>query len=118
MAASLIIEEESGTYTGQVHPHNGYYAGDFWDRPNDAQASTPAVTGIRRHRPPPEERIMHSIIDIHPKPPPRSPSSASVSATPKLCQSVREVQRAPRAQSSMSRSRRPWRVRTIRRAFA
>ncbi len=33
-------------------------------------------------------------------------------------QSVREVQRAPRAQSSMSRSRRPWRVRTIRRAFA
>ncbi len=37
MAASLIIEEESGTYTGQVHPHNGYYAGDFWDRPNDAQ---------------------------------------------------------------------------------
>ena len=30
MAASLIIEEESGTCRAWVHPHNGYYAGDFW----------------------------------------------------------------------------------------
>lgn len=29
MATSLVIEEESGTYTGYLHPHNGYYAGDF-----------------------------------------------------------------------------------------
>jgi hypothetical protein len=30
MAASLFIEEESGTYTTRPrHPHNGYYAGDF-----------------------------------------------------------------------------------------
>lgn len=29
MAASLIIEFESGTFTGWVHLHNGYYAGDF-----------------------------------------------------------------------------------------
>ena len=30
MAASLNIEQESGTYTaGFRHPHNGYYAGDF-----------------------------------------------------------------------------------------
>ena len=30
MAASLLIEEESGTYTALFrHPHNGYYAGDF-----------------------------------------------------------------------------------------
>ena len=30
MAASLFIEEESGTYTARSrHPHNGYYAGDF-----------------------------------------------------------------------------------------
>jgi hypothetical protein len=30
MAASLIIEQESGTYTAPFrHPHNGYYAGDF-----------------------------------------------------------------------------------------
>ena len=30
MAASLFVEEESGTYTARFqHPHNGYYAGDF-----------------------------------------------------------------------------------------
>ena len=33
MAASIIIEQESGKYTGRVHPHNGYYAGDFTSRP-------------------------------------------------------------------------------------
>ena len=29
MAASIIIEEEFGTYTRRIHPHNGYSAGDF-----------------------------------------------------------------------------------------
>jgi hypothetical protein len=29
MAASIFIEQESGTYTTFRHPHNGYYAGDF-----------------------------------------------------------------------------------------
>jgi hypothetical protein len=29
MAASKYVEFESGTATGRVHPHNGYYAGDF-----------------------------------------------------------------------------------------
>ena len=29
MAASISIEVESGTSTGRVHPHDGYYAGDF-----------------------------------------------------------------------------------------
>jgi hypothetical protein len=29
MATSLVVEEERGTCTGYVHPHNGYYAGDF-----------------------------------------------------------------------------------------
>jgi hypothetical protein len=34
MAASLFVEEESGTYTStRKHPHNGYYAGDFSQRP-------------------------------------------------------------------------------------
>jgi hypothetical protein len=34
MAASLIIEEESGTYRGRPrHKHNGYYAGDFSGQP-------------------------------------------------------------------------------------
>ena len=29
MAASIIIEQESGTSTRRLHPHNGYSAGDF-----------------------------------------------------------------------------------------
>ena len=29
MATSLIIEIETGTFSGHEHPHNGYYAGDF-----------------------------------------------------------------------------------------
>jgi hypothetical protein len=33
MAASIIIEQESGMSAGRVHPHNGYYAGDFTSRP-------------------------------------------------------------------------------------
>ncbi len=31
--AALILEQESGTWTGSSHPHNGYYAGDFSDVP-------------------------------------------------------------------------------------
>ena len=29
MTRSPVIEDESGTCRGHVHPHNGYYAGDF-----------------------------------------------------------------------------------------
>ena len=30
MAASLLIEQESGTYIGPIrHSHDGYFAGDF-----------------------------------------------------------------------------------------
>ena len=29
MAATMVIEEEAGIFSGHVHPHNGYYAGDF-----------------------------------------------------------------------------------------
>ena len=29
MAATICIEDEYGTTSGRVHPHNGYYAGDF-----------------------------------------------------------------------------------------
>lgn len=39
MAASIIIEQESGTDTHRMHPHNGYYAGDF---------STPTPRTARR----------------------------------------------------------------------
>lgn len=41
MAASLVIEEESGTTTARVHAHNGYYAGDFSSPRYDTRTSTP-----------------------------------------------------------------------------
>lgn len=41
MAASLVIEEESGTTTARVHAHNGYYAGDFSTPRYDTQTSNP-----------------------------------------------------------------------------
>jgi hypothetical protein len=28
-----LVEEESGTYSGSSHQHDGYYAGDFSHRP-------------------------------------------------------------------------------------
>jgi hypothetical protein len=40
MAANIPVEEEWGTGLTRVHPHNGYYAGDF--------PSTP--TTVRRFR--------------------------------------------------------------------
>ena len=34
MAATRVIEEERGTFTGSPrNPHQGYYAGDFSSRP-------------------------------------------------------------------------------------
>ena len=39
MASTRIVEEERGTYTGLlVHPHNGYYAGNFRDSAGDRRA--------------------------------------------------------------------------------
>lgn len=33
MAANIPVEEEWGTGLTRVHPHNGYYAGDFPSTP-------------------------------------------------------------------------------------
>ena len=41
MAATRYIEEEHGTFTGVVHAHNGYYAGDFSTPRYDTRISTP-----------------------------------------------------------------------------
>lgn len=41
MATALVIEEESGTCGGFVHPHNGYYAGDSY-RADPAPVVPPA----------------------------------------------------------------------------
>ena len=44
MAAYIPVEQESGTSRGRVHPHNGYYAGDFSSRWTTSRTptSTPA----------------------------------------------------------------------------
>ena len=44
---TTMSEYETGTYTGHVHPHNGYYAGDFGPRgacPTTRSASKARVT--------------------------------------------------------------------------
>ena len=55
MAASISIELESGTSAGRVHPHNGYYAGDFDSLRNIAAQPrgthrSPRSTPSRRER--------------------------------------------------------------------
>jgi hypothetical protein len=50
MAASILIEEEHGTYASAPHRHNGYYAGDFSVYPADRPVPPPHATfGGRRH---------------------------------------------------------------------
>jgi hypothetical protein len=49
MATSLVIEEERGTWTGFVHPHNGYYAGSF-PTLKEAKPSQPASTFAQVHQ--------------------------------------------------------------------
>jgi hypothetical protein len=48
MAVSMILEEESGTWTGSIHPHNGYYAGDFRDVPPTTQGQLDALMTVCR----------------------------------------------------------------------
>ena len=45
MAASIWVEEESGTYSGRVHPHNGYYATDFSSLRHDVPGSGSYASG-------------------------------------------------------------------------
>jgi hypothetical protein len=45
MAASIVIEEERGTYSRSPHPHNGYYAGDF--RATDQAEPSPSAYAPR-----------------------------------------------------------------------
>ena len=45
----FTIEEDSGTYTGSSHRHNGYYAGDFSRNP---MCSASELSALARLRPP------------------------------------------------------------------
>jgi len=44
MAASMIIEEESGVFSGLLHTHNGYYAGDFGSPAQVSPGLSPIAT--------------------------------------------------------------------------
>jgi hypothetical protein len=43
----VTIEEESGTYTGPVRQHNGYYAGDFSRTPVRTAGELSALVKLR-----------------------------------------------------------------------
>jgi hypothetical protein len=43
----FTIEEDSGTYTGSIHPHNGYYAGDFTRIPTRTVSQPAALANLR-----------------------------------------------------------------------
>ena len=53
MAASMSLEEESGTYTARFrhHPHNGYYAGDFSQTPRSVSSLLRVSDTERRDAP-------------------------------------------------------------------
>lgn len=72
MARARIIEEERGTSRGYIHPHNGYYAGDFSSTidPNPAPAppslqprdGLSVAAPLRLHT---EPRAAHQVTRLH-----------------------------------------------------
>ena len=46
MAASIWVEEESGTFSGRVHPNNGYYAADFGALRNETPSPCSSTSGF------------------------------------------------------------------------
>ena len=56
----FVIEEESGTFSGTVHPHNGYYAGDFSRLPMGTARELSALADPR----PPSVTALRRIIDV------------------------------------------------------
>lgn len=45
---TIVSEEETGTYTGRLHPHNGYHAGDFGPDGTGAPAAAPRYRSVTR----------------------------------------------------------------------
>ena len=43
----FTIEEDSGTYTGSLRRHNGYYAGDFTRNPMSTASELSALAKLR-----------------------------------------------------------------------
>jgi hypothetical protein len=55
---ALVIEEESGTYRGQIHEHNGYYAGDFSAYPAFAPVPAPVCASVSMA---PSQATVHTL---------------------------------------------------------
>jgi hypothetical protein len=51
MTRALVVEEDSGTCRGWLHPHSGYYAGDFSSSGN-ATPETASPSSSRLHHVP------------------------------------------------------------------
>jgi hypothetical protein len=49
MTEMFTIEEDSGTYTGSLRRHNGYYAGDFTRTP---MCSASELSALAKLQPP------------------------------------------------------------------
>ena len=49
--SAYLVEEEAGTCSGRLHPHNGYYAGDFGapDLPTGRRTALGAVIRTKAH---------------------------------------------------------------------
>jgi hypothetical protein len=47
MTQMFTIEEDSGTFTGSVRRHNGYYAGDFTRNPTGTASELSALAMLR-----------------------------------------------------------------------
>jgi hypothetical protein len=47
MTQMYTIEEDSGTYTGSLRRHNGYYAGDFTRNPMRTARELSALAMLR-----------------------------------------------------------------------
>jgi hypothetical protein len=47
MSGMVTIEEDSGTYTGTLRRHNGYYAGDFSGTPMCTDGQLAALARLR-----------------------------------------------------------------------
>jgi hypothetical protein len=47
MTQMFTIEEESGTFTGSLRRHNGYYAGDFTRNPMCTPSELSALAKLR-----------------------------------------------------------------------
>lgn len=64
MATSLITEEERGVYRGSpVHPHNGYWAGDFSSSPAPRSGRSCRPARLRAPVTPVVPKLSHPVAD-------------------------------------------------------